>query len=67
MASPSPDPAWKRVVGAIVGLLLAVLILFGLRRYGGVSGNQIEEWQVLFVVAAALVGGLVLLLRRYRR
>lgn len=47
------DPAWKRVVGGLVGVGVLVAVILVLRA-GGASGEDIQRWQEALVIGAAI-------------
>jgi hypothetical protein len=59
------DPLWKRLVGAFCGLGIAVALLL-LFREGGVSGEELQEWQTAIVMGAGAAAIVLWLVMRQR-
>jgi hypothetical protein len=60
------DPAWKRIVGGLVGIGIVIAILLLLRERG-VSGADAQRWEEAIVIGAAAAGVAVWIVRRRSR
>ena len=60
------DPVWKRVVGGVVGLGIAIALLTVLRQRG-VSGQTIGQWEQAIVFAAAAATVVLWIVKRHQR
>jgi hypothetical protein len=60
------DPAWKRVLGGVVGIVIVLCIVLLLRQRG-VSGDDMQQWETVIVMTAAAAFGVRWFVKRRQR
>jgi hypothetical protein len=63
---PANEPTWKKVVGGMCGIGIMIAVVLLARRHGA-TGEDVQRWEEAIVVAAAVAGVVLWLVKRKKR